>query len=95
MALLYLVAGLAKFHSLARVRYATLTLAAQGDNELAADRANYWKFVSRVSGKELRREGLDELVRAGSISADERDIMHAQQEKMAAALLEDERAMPT
>jgi hypothetical protein len=63
---------------------------AQGDQELAADRANYWQFVSRVTGKELRQEGLDELVRAGSITSEERDIMSAQQEKMRRALSEDE-----
>ena len=56
------------------------------DAELAADRAGYWQFVSRVTGKELRPEGLDELVLAGKISADERDIMLAQQAKMQAML---------
>ena len=59
------------------------------DAELAADRAGYWQFVSRVTGKELRPEGLDELVLAGKISADERDIMVAQQAKMQAMLQEE------
>ena len=67
--------------------------AAQGEQELAADRANYWQFVSRVTGKELRREGLDELVLAGSITSEERDIMFEQQQKMRRALSEDERGM--
>ena len=59
------------------------------DAELAADRAGYWQFVSRVTGKELRPEGLDELVPAGKISAEERDIMVAQQAKMQAMLQEE------
>ena len=67
-----------------------LAAISQADQELAADRAQFWQFVSRITGKELRKEGLDELVRAGSITAEERDIMFAQQEKMRRALSEDE-----
>ena len=58
-----------------------------GDTELARDRCSYWQFVSRVTGKELRREGLDEMVRAGKISAEEKEIMILQQQRLREALL--------